>query len=242
MARHTIFLETLSPGAGRLEVDGPEADHARKVKRLEPGQTVTLLNGKGLVATARALEVRRTLVLEITEESSAERARPVVEVWSATPKGPRSGDLIDALAQVGAASWRSMDSARSVVDPGGNKIARLERIAHEACKQSLRPWALEIGAPGKFADAIKAEPGVRLVLAHPDGEPYRPDGAERVRLLVGPEGGFTDQEISKARDAGAALCWFGPHVMRIEVAAPVACAIILNAEHAARTPGTPQTP
>ena len=238
MARHTIFLGTLAAGATRVEVEGPEADHARKVKRLEPGQTVTLLNGRGLIAAGEVLEARRTLVLRVTDEQNAERDRPAVEVWSATPKGPRSGDLIDGLAQVGAAAWRSMDSARSVVDPGGNKLARLERIAHEACKQSLRPWALEIAPPSTFAEALKTEPGVRLVLADPGGEPYRASGAERVRLLVGPEGGFTDQEMTRAREAGAAMCWFGPHVMRIEVAAPVACAIVVNAERLALSPTT----
>lgn len=238
MARHTIFLESLAPGASRVEVEGPEADHARKVKRLEMGQTVTLLNGRGLVATAKVQEARRALVLDITEEFHAERDRPAVEVWSATPKGPRSGDLIDGLAQVGAASWRSMDSARSVVDPGGNKLARLERIAHEACKQSLRPWALELAPPSTFAEATKAAPGIRLIVADPSGDPFRPNGAERVRLLVGPEGGFTPQELDKAREAGAALCWFGPHVMRIEVAAPAACAVIVNAERAAMSPAS----
>lgn len=236
MARHTLFLDDLAPGATRLEVEGPEADHARKVKRLEPGQWVTILNGRGLVATAEVIESRRALVLRITEESTAERERPAVEVWSATPKGPRSGDLIDALAQVGAASWRSMDSARSVVEPRDNKLARLDRVAHEACKQSLRAWLLEIAPPSTFSEALKPAPGTRLVLADPAGEPYRASGAARVRMLIGPEGGFTDAERQRAVDAGAALCSFGPHVMRIEVAAPVACAIVLDAERRGSPP------
>lgn len=236
MARHTLFLEDLAPGATRLEVEGPEADHARKVKRLEPGQWVSLLNGRGLVATAQVLESRRALILNVTEETTAARERPAVEVWSATPKGPRSGDLIDALAQVGASAWRSMDSARSVVEPRDNKLARLDRVAHEACKQSLRAWLLEIAPPSTFAEAVKPAPGTRLILADPSGAPYAASGAERVRVLIGPEGGFTDAERQRAIDAGAETCSFGPHVMRIEVAAPVACAIVLDAERRAHTP------
>lgn len=230
IARHTLYLEDLAPSADRLTVEGPEADHARKVKRLEPGQFVTLLNGRGLVADAEVMEARRALVLRIADERVAERTAPAVDVWSATPKGPRSSDLVDALSQVGAASWRALDSARSVVEPGDNKMARLERVAHEACKQSLRAWTLDIHPMGRFDDALAPEPGVAIVLADASGEPYRAKGAARIRLIVGPEGGFTEPELQRARAAGAAMCRFGPHVMRIEVAAPVACAVVLDAE------------
>ncbi len=69
-----------------------------------------------------------------------------------------------------------------------------------------------------------------LVLADAAGEPYQPTGASRVRLLIGPEGGFSEREIDAARAAGARVHCFGVHTMRVELAAPVACAIIIDRE------------
>jgi 16S rRNA (uracil1498-N3)-methyltransferase len=74
------------------------------------------------------------------------------------------------------------------------------------------------------------------VLAHPDAPAYRASAAEVVRLLVGPEGGFTEEETSLASLSGAVVASFGPHVMRIEVAAPIACAVILAAHFIHSTP------
>lgn len=213
-----------------LLISGEEADHARRVKRLEVGDRVTLLTGQGTTALAEVADARRDFRVRLLSIESSPPITPAVDVLAATPKGPRLDDMIDALAQAGARSWRPLRTKLGVVDPREGKLARMERIAREASKQSLRAWDLALCEPIDFAAAIAEATPASLVIAHADAPPYTRTGAAEIRLLIGPEGGWTPSELDQARHAGAVAASFGPHTMRIELAAPIACAIVLDIE------------
>lgn len=227
---HSIYLPNLDPEATNHVIEGEEAKHAVRVKRLGPGDPLMVLDGAGTVARARVIDTKGRLVVEIVSRELAPRVRPAVHVYSATPKGPRVAELVEGLVQVGAAAWSPMQTKLGVVDPRDSKLARLERVALEACKQARRAWMMTIGEKASFAEALAAPVGAALVLADGSGEPYVRPGAEVIRLLVGPEGGFRGEEIDAARRAGARVASFGPHIMRIETAAPVAAAIVIAAQ------------
>lgn len=235
MAPHRIFIDQpLDPRTTNLVVTGDEAHHAIRVKRLEVGDPVQVLDGRGRIAGCAVAATGKdgrewVLRLNVGQVEEAAPTRPRIEVLSAVPKGPRVADLIDGLSQVGAASWAPLETSRSVSDARPAKLERLERTAMEAAKQSGRAWRLEIG-PGQRLDAVLRAQDAAVVVADASGEPYRPSGAPVIRLLVGPEGGWTNGELAAARAAGAAVARFGPHTMRIEVATAVAAAIILDAE------------
>lgn len=235
---HRIYVQEASiPGpGGRLEITGDEAEHAARVKRLGAGDAVALLDGHGGVASGRVesagREGRRGWCLIVTVDSArvADPVRPRVEVWSATPKGGRVDELVDGLSQVGAAAWSPLRAERSVVSPRETKLERLERVAWEAAKQCGRAWVLTIGRERAWDEALAPAPGVRIVMADASGGVYEATRAQDVRLLVGPEGGWTEAEIAAARAAGVTVARFGPHAMRIETAAVVAAAVVLDAE------------
>ncbi|HBS29580.1 MAG TPA: hypothetical protein DEB06_09070 [Phycisphaerales bacterium] len=237
---HTLYLPDFQPGQPEGAIEGDEARHGARVKRLAPGDLVRVLNGRGLVVLGRLTEARRRLAFVVERWEETPPLSPAVEVWSATPKGARVEELVDALVQVGAASWTPMACARSVVDPRDAKLARLERIATEALKQAARPWAMSMREKSPFAAALDAPAGTALVIADASGQPCRPSGEPAVRLLIGPEGGFTPEELRAARDAGARVCALGAHTMRIELAAPVGVALILREEQ--RRPRNPDPP
>ena len=152
---------------------------------------------------------------------------PRVHVHSATPKGGRVDEMIDALSQVGAAAWSPLRTARGVVDPRDTKMERLERIAIEASKQCGRAWKLELGAAKSLDDVLHL--GGRVLVADASGQEYEDRGrTDEIHLLVGPEGGWTVEEIEAMRRAGTAVVRFGPHVMRIETAAVVGVGVILR--------------
>ncbi len=242
---HRIHAEfdRITPPA-ELVIAGAEAHHAARVKRLSPGDRVELRNGRGLIARCECGEARKSrggrgddaweLPVRVLEVRSVPPVVPRVEVWACTPKGPRAEEMIDALAQSGACSWSPMSSDHNVVDPRGRRLERLERVAREAGKQCGRAWDMALGPERAFGDAVSQAGGVFTALAHAPGAAYRAVGAHDIRLLIGPEGGWSERELARASDAGIEWASFGPHVLRIELAAPLACAIIIDQEHRAR--------
>ncbi len=235
---HRLLIEApLPPEGAVLEVLGAEAHHAIRVKRLTEGEVLAVGDGQGAEGEARVAAVEKrargewALVLSVERRWSVPRVCPQVRVFSGVPKGPRLEALVDQLSQAGAASWAPLIAERSVVDPRPGKLERMRRVSVEAAKQCWRPWLLEIGEVCRFADALQ-EPESRLVIADPSGERYSPDASARITLLIGPEGGWSDRELGRAREAGAQAMSIGPHVMRVENAAPIATALILDAERA----------
>lgn len=245
MALHRlIHPESSAPLApGPITIAGDEAHHAARSKRLEPGDAVEILDGAGARARATIARVHKlgkgtraewALDLTITHVAHEAPARPAIHVRSAAPKGERLEALIDALSQVGAASWGTLVSERAIVEPREGKLSRLDRTAGEAMKQCGRSHRLTIHADHAPLEAVLAAPPARgpVVVADASGGPYARLGAAEITLVVGPEGGFSPAELARARAAGARVCAFGPHAMRIEAAAFAACAVMLHAEHA----------
>lgn len=244
MSHHRVWLPVFPDRPGdRVVVGGEEAHHAIRVKRLEAGDGVELLNGQGKVARTVVRETRKTsrhgweLECEIVAVDEAAKAVPAIEVWSAVPKGDRLEQMIDGLAQAGVQAWAPLLCERSVVEPREGKIGRLERVVEEACKQSGRAWSLEIQHGGTMEDAIGSGgtgSGPEILVADGSGEPYAACGMPAIRLLVGPEGGWTPQELELARRAGARIASFGRHTLRIETAAVIAAAVVGHIERLGR--------
>lgn len=231
MALHCLFL----PGADlagdvlRPDPTGDECRHAFRVKRVELGQSVRVLNGQGLVIEAVVESIRPEVLLRVTSREQVPPPRPRVEVCSATPKGSRLEEMIEMLSQVGAASWSPLETARGVVEPGENKLARCGRVAVESAKQCGRAWTLEVAGARGLEMALDRGTGAQLVVADATGEGLPVRGCAAYRLLVGPEGGFAPEELELARRAGAAVLWLGPHTLRIETAAVVGASVLMRA-------------
>lgn len=238
MATHRIFMDSgVSLAPGPLTITGEEAHHAARVKRVQVGDRVDILDGRGGIgeATVAAIDKgdagRWRLVAQVSAVHAAARPSPRLEVLSAAPKGSRLEDLIDGLSQVGADGWALLGTDRAEVDPRPGKLERLRRVAAEASKQCGRPWLLEIGPSVQLVAALgRAGPGRSVVVADASGEPYSRSGEPEISLLVGPEGGWSPAELAAVRHSSARVCRFGPHTMRIETAAVAAAAVLLNAE------------
>lgn len=236
MGVHRVILEDLSPQAGaRVVIGGDEAHHAARVKRCEVGDAVELLNGRGTRGAAVIRDIRKSrqgeweLELEITSIATDERPAPRLDVFAPAAKGERLEEMIDGLSQVGADAYRPLLTKRTVVDPREGKMNRLRRVAAESLKQCGRGWLLEIGEAIGFAEAIKPTPGTLVLAADASGGTLPAAAvakAERVVLLVGPEGGFSDEEFAQLKAADVRLFRFAPHVLRVETAAVVGAAMI----------------
>lgn len=236
MGIHRILLEDLEPRPGaRVVIGGDEAHHAARVKRCEVGFIIDLINGRGVHAPSVIRDIRKSrqggweVEVEITSIANVERDAPRVEVFAAAAKGERLEEMIDGLSQVGADAYRPLLTRRTIVDPREGKMNRLRRVAAESLKQCGRGWMLEIGEAITFAEAIKPAAGTLVLAADASGDALATEAvaaAERVVLLVGPEGGFSEEEFAQLDAAGVRKFRFAPHVLRVETAAVVGAAMV----------------
>jgi 16S rRNA (uracil1498-N3)-methyltransferase len=132
--------------------------------------------------------------------------------------------MVEKLTELGAARLVPLETTRGVAEATASAQARLERVVIEACKQCGRNTLMEIAA-GRPLDRLLAEvpAGACVVIAHPGGAPLdvatMPPTATAMLALVGPEGGFTDDELCIADRAGVIRISLGPHILRVETAA-----------------------
>lgn len=236
---HTIYWPDLATTGEQMVITGDEAHHAVRVKRLEVGDALRLCDGAGRWCSAKIDAVRKSgkgdweVSLAVQSCELAPRGTPAIIVCASAPKGDRLEEMVDGLSQVGAHTWRPLISARTIVEPRDGKLARLERVTIESLKQCGRAWKLAIGASITLDEvlAMRTTGTARIVLADVSGAPSLavplPDH-EPTHLLIGPEGGWTPQELAAARSAGAEVVSIGIHTMRTETAAVVAAAMLVS--------------
>jgi len=232
----------------RLEGNGPghsvvlgrsDSRHALRSLRLRPGEEVTVADGRGLVARgALRGEQDGLAVVEVVDLARFDRPSPPVEVAMAPPKGDRLWWAAQKLGEIGADRLSLLKTERTVRSQRGGSsdrtVERLASIAREAAMQSRRPFVMEIGGTEGLAAPLTALLAAgRAVLLHGGADrPLRevlhdhPPQAGVV-LLVGPEGGFSDQEVGQAVAAGAAVAALGPGILRTETAAVVGATLAL---------------
>lgn len=225
--RTTANTEPAALVGATLTIDGPEADHAVRAKRLRVGEPVELLDGAGLRAAAEITraEKGRNAEIEVRVASAVREppASPRVTVLAAPPKPDRLEWMLDQLTQAGAAAWHPLVTEHAERTGSHHskgrlgKPERLERITAEAMKQCGRSHRLIIGEAVTFADALNAP---NAVLVDATGTAPPPPGD--VTLLIGPEAGFTETEFAQADAAGVPRIGLAPHVLRIETAAVLA--------------------
>jgi 16S rRNA (uracil1498-N3)-methyltransferase len=230
MGTPRFLLDSLPPAGGLAWLDRDEARHALGSRRLGEGDAVDLVDGRGGLARAvlgRERDHDGNLSATVQERVQVPRPAPALHLATAVPKGDRLGTLLDAVGELAVESVTPLDCEHSVTPADRLGGERPARILAEALKQSRGAWLTEIrpsSTPTSFA-AAHAAAGTLVALLDPRGEPLAriAGGHGAVALLVGPEGGFSERELQALREAGARPASLGPTVLRIELAAAVAC-------------------
>jgi 16S rRNA (uracil1498-N3)-methyltransferase len=202
--------------------------HLERVLRVRAGTEITVGDGRGRwrpVVLGAELQPLGPVVSEAA-------ARPTLTVGFTVVKGDRPDLVVRALTEVGIDRIVPLHSARSVVRWTGDRrdeaVERLRRVVRSAGMQSRRTWLPEVSAVRELADVIAAG-GDDVALAVPGTR----DGVDRPTVLIGPEGGWTAEELASG-GRSVAQAGLGPHVLRTETAA-IAAGVLLVA--AFRRPG-----
>ena len=219
------FFLSSAPRSGRGLLVGDEARHLVRVLRAGVGAEIRVFDGAGGEWHARVASIGRDeVILDMGATlPAAPGVEPPVVLAVALPKGERQKWLVEKLTELGVARLVPLVTARGVAEATPAALERLRRGVVEACKQCGRSVLMEIGEPRTVAAACADLPaGGRAILCDPDARPL--DAAHlrdamAVLGLVGPEGGFTTEEVAAAVAAGAVAAQLGPHVLRVETAA-----------------------
>lgn len=232
-------LAAAFPGA-RVDLDGPEGRHAVAVRRHRPGDDVVLSDGRGRWLAGPVIEVsgRDRLAIRVAAVGEEPAPQPWLTVVQALPKSDRSDDAVELLTEVGVdeiVAWQSSRSvARWTPERVERGVGRWRRTAAEAAKQSRRVRLPVITGPETIAQiCARVAAADAAVVCHeragvPLSEVAMPS-AGNVLVVVGPEGGLTDDEVDSFAAAGAVTVGLGPTVLRSVAAGALASALVLAA-------------
>lgn len=216
------------PTGDSFSLPPEEAHHALRVVRVQPGDRVALFDGQGREWLGQvAACTKREVTVGIEALREAPRPAPRLTLAVGRPNLDKSMEFIVRHGtELGVSQFVFFHAERSQRPPRHHD--KWERLAVECCKQSGRLW-LPAFAVAESLEAVLDRTADLLVLASIEG-PYLPlsvvQGAPAVTLLVGPEGDFTEAETALACARGARRISLGPHVLRTEVAAMVAAALV----------------
>lgn len=220
------FFIDVPVASHQATLTGSEARHLMKVLRAKPGDEVTLFDGTGREYRAEVIETRRSDVrLRVVSRSAVDRESPVrFTLGVALPRGDGQRWLLEKAVELGVARVVPLLTDRGVARPKAGTLDRLRRAVIEASKQCGRNRLLEIATPATLDEFASAAPesAVRWI-AHP-GRSHRRDPAAfpagtEVYAAVGPEGGFTEEELAGALAAGWQPIGLGRRILRVETAA-----------------------
>ena len=231
-----IHVKQLRPGEP-LPLDRPEAHHARDVLRLPDGAAVEVFDDAGAVGAGvlRLHGDEASVVVDRAEMPAAAGGVISLTVAAAVPKGNRADWMVEKLSELGVATFIPLAAARSVVLPEGRgKHDRWNRIATEAAKQSRRAGVMRIAGLTSFADALR-ETSRAWFLATEVADAVSITRALRqmgrgtaLTAFIGPEGGWTADEVCEFLAAGATPVRLTPTILRVETAAVATAAIVAS--------------
>ena len=215
-----------------LAVTGEEAYHMAVVRRLLPGEAVTLTDGKGRGARCHLTEVSRTRVdLRIASVLTAQDSLPWVIVVQAIPKTDRGLLAVDLMTEAGVDAIIPWAASRCQVkwsgEAGEKARGKWVTTAREASKQSRRlrfPFIGPVADTGEVAGLVQ-EADCALVMHETATQSVAEcivPGRGRVVIVIGPEGGLTEYEIHRFEQVGGQTYLMGPTVLRTSTAGAVA--------------------
>lgn len=219
-----------------IELSAEEARHALKSRRLSVGAEIQLINGQGIIAQAQLSAIgKRQLSADIIALQFIEQPTPIVTLATAIPKGDRQKVMLDMVTQLGVSKIIPLDCKHSVTRFSNNTLLKWQRACIEACKQSQNPWLPTIAPEQTAAECLldySKKPGVALLYADQKGKAMAKVSAtiqaNEICIMVGPEGGFSNDEAQLFVDHDAQAVKFASAILRTEAASIVAVAQVMN--------------
>jgi len=238
--RH-FFIDPSPATNSVVAIQQSEAHHIKNVLRLNPGDRIKLFDGTGFEyeAVIRKMSAAKVDVEILGKVRATLRPGTQIMVAQAFLKEKKMDDLVRKLCELGVAKWIPFFSQRSIARPDPSRLAgrtrRWHRIAAEALKQCRRIDLPEIAGALSFEEVLdfSKTSDLNIVFWEDEATPLS-KGIEsnekhpnrKILLMLGPEGGFTRQEIELAEHSGFIVAGLGPRILRAETATLAAVTLV----------------
>ena len=243
MTANQFYVPRISEGAVRVVLIGDEHRHLARAARVRAGDQIWLFDGSGrrcLARVERIAEDRTEAAVLRMEEPEPPRTRVVLAQCLMEAK--KLEIVLEMAAELGCSDFIPVSSRRSIKasgEWGDRKLERWKRIAREAAKQCKAQLLTEVHRPRPLGELLRAPGAQRLLfLSERGGRPLKDivtastpqaEGAPvSVLLLVGPKGGWTEEEEREIRKAGFEGVSLGRRILRAETAAVAGAAMIAH--------------
>ncbi|TAK53016.1 MAG: 16S rRNA (uracil(1498)-N(3))-methyltransferase [Bacteroidetes bacterium] len=216
----------------QVVVEGEEFAHLTHVMRKREGDMIRVVNGKGIAYDVELVSLKKKAAEGKIRESYVHHneARQQITVAVGLLKNPHRFDfLIEKVTELGVTTIIPLTTSRTI--PSHTKIERWQKLALSAMKQSCRSFLPAISEAMALEELLRtSERYSRKILFHEKAEhdfTKEPNAADSTLLLIGPEGGFSDEEVDLCVQKGFLACSLGERRLRTETAAIVGAAMAM---------------
>lgn len=248
-AREEASEPLWAPGA-ELALSETDSVHVARVLRLRPGQRVIVSDGRGFDYGAELVKVSPQGAIVRLGPPSPSKAEPrlFVTLLQGIAKGSKMDFIVQKAVEIGVRRIIPVDAERTVVrlnkDKADARVERWRRIAYEAAKQAGRARLPTVEPVASWQDVWRRDDLGAVVVPWEDemgsglletmralSQGVAASGTDipRITVAIGPEGGYSQEEIEAAVRSGARSVSLGPRILRTETAAIVACSLVLAA-------------
>ncbi|MCY3740115.1 MAG: RsmE family RNA methyltransferase [Candidatus Poribacteria bacterium] len=237
---HTFYVPPPQILTDTATITGSEQHHLRNVLRLTSGATIRIIDGQGNVYIAEVLDTGTNRVsseARIVRHEFHPRVSPSLTLFQGLPKNDKMELILQKTTEIGVTQIVPIHSERALQKPSQNRYERWHRVVISATKQCKRAWLPELCEPQTFEVSLAQlkEFSLRLILnpyieQEPTAQHIKAVLREvsqptSIALFVGPEGGFSDREVTAAIESGGVPVTLGTNILRTETAAITVIAI-----------------
>ena len=226
-----------------ITLEGDDFKHLRQVLRLKAGDSINVFDGSGIEYEADILSVEKSRAIAEIKAAFQSDTEPKVRVtlFQGLPKGEKMDLIIQKGVELGVHRIIPVITNRTVVKldkkDSERKTERWSRISREAAKQCRRAYVPEVTGPVSFNEALMiAESSEAALMLYENEEKkclketlkcYNINKIKNIALFVGPEGGFTYQEVENCKNLGYNIVGLGKRILRAETASISVLSIIM---------------
>lgn len=238
---YRFFVNENQIGDESITIEGSDVNHIKNVLRMKQGETILVSDGNDNEYVCEITEISDTVTAKIVDMNKESRELPIkVTLFQALPKSDKMETVIQKMIELGAVEIVPVKTSRCIVKlddkKAAKKVARWNEIAKSAAKQSKRGIIPTVTDVMTYEQALEKAKDMDITLFPYEGAEDidhtreifgKIDKGASIAIFIGPEGGFSVEEVKKAEDADAKEITLGNRILRTETAGMMIMSVLM---------------